>query len=140
MEILINNRVILIPDGELKFTAMRSRGPGGQNVNEVSSAAQLQWDFRNSTGLTDTEKRLIDRKLENHVNSNGLLYLRSDEFRDLPQNKSQCLVKLERFIKKALHRPKPRKKTKPTKSSQIKRVDSKKQRGLIKESRSKVKY
>ena len=140
MEVRVNNKVIEIANGEFKFTAMRSRGPGGQNVNKVSSAAQLQWDFQNSLGLTDVEKRLIERKLENHINSNGILFLRSDEFRDLPQNKSQCLVKLERLLTKALHRPKPRKKTKPTKSSQKKRVDSKKQRGLIKESRSKVKY
>lgn len=130
-----------LPDlKEIKFTATRSRGPGGQNVNKVSSAAQLTWVVEESESFTEEEKLRIQEKLESMINQKGELYLRSDEFRDLERNKERCLEKLELFLKKALHKPKARKKTKPTRSSQIKRVDSKKQRGEIKQTRQKIKY
>ncbi|MCO5112554.1 MAG: aminoacyl-tRNA hydrolase [Bdellovibrionaceae bacterium] len=124
---------------EIKFVATRSRGPGGQNVNKVSSAAQLTWHVESSESFTEEQKIRILEKLDSYINQKGELYLRSDEFRDLERNKSRCLEKLQFLIAKALHKPKARKKTKPTKSSQIKRVESKKQRGEIKKARQKVK-
>lgn len=125
---------------ELKFMASKSRGPGGQNVNKVSSAALLNWHYLDSPQFNDEEKNLITLKLSNHINKENVFYIRSDEFRDLERNKARCLEKLELLLAKALHKPKARRKTKPTKSSQVKRVDSKKQRGQVKQSRQKVKY
>lgn len=124
---------------EIHFSAVRSRGPGGQNVNKVSSAAQLTWHVSSSESFTEEQKHRLQVKLENYINQKGELYLRSDEFRDLERNKARCLEKLENLIAKALHKPKPRKKTKPTRSSQIKRVEGKKQRGEVKKTRQKVK-
>ena len=125
---------------EIQFSAVRSRGPGGQNVNKVSSAAQLKWDFMMSDALTEHQKNRINEKLYNYINKNQELYLRSDEFRDLEQNKARCLKKLDTLLKKAFHQPKPRKKTKPTLSSQKKRIDTKRQRGETKRNRQKVNY
>lgn len=124
---------------EIKFVATRSRGPGGQNVNKVSSAAQLTWHVGSSESFTEEQKIRILEKLDAYINQKGELYLRSDEFRDLERNKSRCLEKLQILLTKALHKPKARKKTKPTKSSQIKRVEGKKQRGEVKKTRQKVK-
>ncbi len=123
---------------EIEFKAIRSSGPGGQNVNKVSSCAQLYWEYQNSASITDDQKLLISLKLENFINKDGILYLRSDEFRDLERNKAKCLEKLNLLLKKAFFKPKPRKKTKPTFSSQLKRLDGKKNRSEIKKNRQKV--
>lgn len=125
---------------EIQFSAVRSRGPGGQNVNKVSSAAQLKWDFMLSEHLSENQKNLINQKLYNYINKKEELYLRSDEFRDLERNKARCLQKLGELLRTAFHKPKPRKKTKPTKASQRKRLDSKRQRGETKSNRKKVDY
>src|SRR3954465_3763571 len=97
---------------EVDFTAIRSRGPGGQNVNKVSSAAQLFWNVRFSNGVTEEEKLLIRFKLSNHINNEDQIHLRSDEFRDLEKNKSRCLEKLHNMLTGALHKPKKRTPTK----------------------------
>ena len=125
---------------EIQFSAVRSRGPGGQNVNKVSSAAQLKWDFMLSEALSDHQKNLINEKLYNYINKNEELYLRSDEFRDLERNKARCLQKLGELLKKAFHKPKPRKKTKPSRAAKKKRLESKRQRGETKKNRRKVEY
>lgn len=123
---------------EIHFSAVRSRGPGGQNVNKVSSAAQLNWEFMLSPSLSEEQKNRIHEKLYNYINRQGILYLRSDEFRDLERNKARCLEKLEKLLKRAFHIPKRRKKTRPTKASKQKRIDTKKQRGEVKQTRKKV--
>src|SRR5690349_11095560 len=98
---------------EVFFKAVRSRGPGGQNVNKVSSAALLYWDFAYSRLLTEFQKQKLTTKLQAMINSDNQIYLRSDEFRDLEQNKSRCLEKLVDAIELALHVPKKRRATKP---------------------------
>ncbi len=123
---------------EIEFTATRSSGPGGQNVNKVSSSAILNWSFEFSANLDEEQKFLIRTKLQNYINKEGVLYLRSDEFRDLDRNKSRCLEKLNLLIKKAFFKAKVRKKTRPTFSSQIKRLDGKKNRGEIKKNRKRI--
>lgn len=125
-------------ENELNFTAVRSRGPGGQNVNKVSSAAFLTWDYQNSLGLNDEEKYLIKIKLQNHLNKEGELYLRSDEFRDLAMNKSRGVEKLLLLLTQAFHKPKKRKPTRPTRASKAKKRDSKTRRSELKKGRQKV--
>ena len=125
---------------EVDFTAIRSRGPGGQNVNKVSSAAFLTWDFQNSQGLTENEKQIVGMKLNNFINSENQLYLKSDEFRDLPRNKARVLEKLENILVQAFHVPKKRKATKPTKASKVRNRESKSRRSDTKKMRAKVSY
>jgi ribosome-associated protein len=125
---------------EIVWTAVRSRGPGGQNVNKVSSAAQLNWDFQASQALTVEQKSLLHRKLVNRINQDGQVYLRSDEYRDLPRNQDRCLAKLKEMVAQAFHKPKPRRATKPTRASKIRKRESKTKRGETKKWRQKVKY
>ena len=122
---------------EVFYKATRSGGPGGQHVNKVSTAAILYWDFLNSNALDEEKKQILKEKISSYINKQNLIYIRSDEYRDLERNKEQCLIKLTELIKKALHKPKKRKKTKPSKSSQRKRVDQKVKHGTNKKLRRK---
>jgi ribosome-associated protein len=123
---------------EIKWSAVTSRGPGGQNVNKVASAAQLTWPFRQSVALNEEQKNLLAEKLHTRINSLEEVYLRSDEYRDFPRNKERCWEKLQQMVGGALHKPKPRKATKPTRSARLKRKDSKRKRGETKRNRGKV--
>ena len=125
---------------EIKIVAIRSRGPGGQNVNKVSSAAQLFWNFRDSIGLNDSEKWLVQQKLYNCINNEDQVYLRADEYRDLERNKARAVDKLEAMLTQALHKPKPRKATRPTRASKERKLEGKSRRGDIKKGRKKVSW
>jgi ribosome-associated protein len=124
---------------DIYFKAMRSRGPGGQNVNKVNSAALMIWKFESSS-YSEEKKQLIRTKLTDQINKEGDFYIRSDEFRDLERNKERCLEKLRLLLKNAFHIPKTRRKTKPTFSSVNKRINTKKNRGDIKKGRQKVSH
>lgn len=117
---------------ELQFVAVRSRGPGGQNVNKVSSAACLYWNYRTSEAVTDWEKRRIGERMAGWINRDHQVFLRSDEFRDLEQNKSRCIEKLHELLRRAFHQPKARKATKPTRASKERKLEAKARRGKIK--------
>lgn len=123
---------------EVRFEAVLSRGPGGQNVNRTASAAQMYWAFEDSYLLTEEEKARLRARLGNMINADGEIYLRSDENRDLERNKSRCIEKLLAHVVTALHIPKKRKKTKPTFSSQKKRREKKARRGEVKKLRRRV--
>jgi ribosome-associated protein len=125
---------------EVVFKAVRSRGPGGQNVNRVASAAQATWYVEFSELLSDAEKARLREKAANWINSEGALHTRSDEFRDLERNKKRCIEKLLSIIKAALHVPKKRKATKPTRASKVKRRESKTRRAEVKKLRGRVDY
>lgn len=126
-----------IIETEPRFEAIRSRGPGGQNVNKVSSAAMLIWPFFESRGLTAEEKEVINSKLCNIINSENEIILRSDEYRDQIRNKERCLEKLRVILEAALFRPKPRKPTKPTRASKERKLKQKSHRGDVKKLRRK---
>lgn len=123
---------------EIDWSAARSRGPGGQNVNKVASAALLTWDFSASSALSEEEKFLVREKLARRISQDQFLYLRSDESRDFPRNKQRCLEKLRELLNQALHRPKPRRATKPTRASKVRRKEGKRRRGEIKKMRGRV--
>ena len=125
---------------EIWFEFTRSRGPGGQHVNKTNSAALLHWHVLSSAAFTDEQKSVITSKLENHINSEGYLNLRSDQFRDQDQNKKACLAKLDALLKAALFKPKKRFKTKPTRSSVRKRIETKKIKGETKKLRGRIDY
>lgn len=122
---------------ELVFTAVRSRGPGGQNVNKVSSAALALWDFESSTLINFHEKYLVRTRLASFVNKEGQLYVRSDEYRDLPQNKARCAEKILEYLARAFHKDKPRKPSKPTRASRVRTKEAKSRRSDVKKGRQK---
>ena len=120
---------------EFDFISQRSRGPGGQNVNKTNSSVQLRWDFRSSLILSEEQKDLIQKKLAAIINSEGILFIRSDVHRDLEQNRKEVLQRLQERLTKAFHKPKARRATKPTYSSQKKRVESKRHKSEVKKAR-----
>lgn len=123
---------------ELEFSASRSSGPGGQNVNKVSTKISLRFDVLNSAILTEEQKHVLLHKWATHLTKEGILLLHAQEKRSQLQNKEAVLIKLDRLLTKAFAVKKTRKATKPSKASKLKRVDAKKLRGEKKQWRQKL--
>ncbi|MBV2168655.1 MAG: aminoacyl-tRNA hydrolase [Bdellovibrio sp.] len=129
---------IQIPFAEMDFTYARSRGPGGQNVNRTNSAAILRWNLWASHVLSPELKEKLAQKLHGKLTEEGDLIIRSDVHRDQDQNRSECIRRLHETLRKALFVPKKRIATKPTRSSQRKRLEAKKIHAEIKSLRKKI--
>lgn len=129
---------VQIPFSEMDFTYARSRGPGGQNVNRTNSAAILRWNLWHSQVLSQELKERLAIKLHGKLTAEGDLIVRSETHRDQDQNRTECIKKLHELLSKALFVPKKRVATKPTRSSQRKRVDSKRRHSEVKSMRQKV--
>lgn len=111
---------------ELDFTASKSGGPGGQNVNKVNSKVTLRFDVQKSESLSEAEKEKISEKLANRISTDGVLILTAQSKRTQLQNKEAAIEKFNHLMGKAFARKKVRRATKPTKSSKEKRLKSKK--------------
>ncbi len=111
---------------EITYSAVRSSGAGGQHVNKTASKVMLQFDVENSEGLTSEEKERIFRKLESRLTKNKELILDCEETRSQHKNKELVNTKFQDIITAALKKRKPRKKTRRTKASNIKRLKKKK--------------
>ena len=122
---------------ELSFKAVRSSGAGGQNVNKVSSKVVLTFDLKNSQGLTNEEKLLLETKLSSRLTTDGVLILNCDEDRSQFRNKEIVTKRFLELIKNALHIPKERKTTKIPKSVIRKRIKNKKNMSEVKKNRRK---
>ena len=125
---------------ELQYQFARSGGAGGQNVNKVATKAELRFDVRNSTVLTDDERTILEEKLANKLTTEGELVLTHQTERTQLANKEKVTKKFYRLIEKAFEIPKPRKATKPSKASVEERITQKKQKGDTKANRKKVDY
>jgi len=123
---------------EFVISATRSSGPGGQNVNKVSTKAELRFNVRNSQILSEEEKSLIIEKIENKLTEEGWLIVSSQVSRSFDTNKNECISKFYKIIQNALFRPKKRKKTLPSKQWHQERLDEKKHISDIKENRKKI--
>jgi ribosome-associated protein len=113
-------------NSELDFTASRSEGPGGQNVNKVNSKITLRWDIINSLLISDEEKRVIKEELASFITKDGVLILSAQDKRSQLQNKEAVLQKLDWLLVKAFEIKKQRKPTKPSKAAKAERVRKKK--------------
>jgi ribosome-associated protein len=122
---------------ELQFKAVRSSGAGGQNVNKVSSKVVLSFDLKNSQGLSEEEKALLENKLSSRLTSEQILILNCDEDRSQLKNKSIVIKRFMDIITAGLVIPKIRKATKVPKSVIKKRIKDKKNLSEIKQSRRK---
>ncbi|WP_029911929.1 alternative ribosome rescue aminoacyl-tRNA hydrolase ArfB [Pelobacter seleniigenes] len=128
---------VSIPYQEIELAAIRSQGAGGQHVNKVASGIHLRFDIRNSSLPDEVKSRLL--AIQDHrLTKNGLIVIKSQQARSQEQNRINALTSLQNLIRTALVRQKPRRKTRPTKSSQEKRVTVKKLRGKAKQMRQKV--
>lgn len=130
---------IFISDDEFEMIAIRAQGAGGQNVNKVSSAIHLRFDIAKSSLPNFYKNNLLNSK-DSRITNDGVLIIKAQNFRTQEQNREDAVQRLIEIIKKAGDKPKPRRATKPTKASQIRRVDSKKKQGKIKTMRKKVNF
>lgn len=112
--------------GELRFTASRSDGPGGQNVNKVNSKITLKFDVVHSTLLSAEEKETIVKRLGSQLTKDGVLVLTAQESRSQLANKETVMLKLENLLQRAFEKRKVRKRTKPSKGSVQERIQMKK--------------
>jgi ribosome-associated protein len=126
---------LTIPDDELDFTFARSGGPGGQNVNKVSSKVHLRWNPAASSSLPEDVKQRLLAQQRHRLTKEGDLLITSQLTRDQGKNVEDCLAKLRELIAVALHPPKKRHKTKPTRGSKERRLQAKKLHARRKEGR-----
>ena len=124
-----------IPTDEVELTAVRSQGPGGQNVNKVSSAIQLRFDVGASSLPPELKERVLALR-DHRLTKGGVVVIKSQEHRSQDMNRMAALLRLHDLLELAALVQKPRKATRPTRSSQLKRVEGKVKRGQIKAMRS----
>src|SRR5258708_6620961 len=132
--LVINDKVTL-PGHDLEWTAVRSSGPGGQNVNKVSSKIELSFDFEGSVALTDQAKARLRVIAKNTLDAEGRVFVTSQKTRDQSKNLDDAREKLKELVAKALVVPKTRRPTKPTKGSKVRRLTAKKKVGAKKAAR-----
>ncbi len=134
---LVISNVVTIPATELDFSAIRAQGAGGQNVNKVSSAIHLRFDIPNSS-LPDFYKERLLALSDSRITKEGVIVIKSQEHRTQEMNREAALARLSTLIKSAIVVQKKRRKTKPSRNSQRKRMDSKTKHGNMKKLRGKV--
>lgn len=125
---------------ELQFQTSRSSGPGGQNVNKVESRVELRFRIADSQLLTDEQKQTLLQKLASKLTTEGELLVVAQEDRSQLRNKETALRKFHELLSKALHRPKARRATKPSKGAVRQRLESKKKHGDKKANRGRVDF
>jgi len=111
---------------ELNFKAVRSSGAGGQHVNKTSSKVELYFNLEASDGLSEEEKTRLLKKLISRLTKENLLILHSEETRSQHKNKELVIAKFFELIRENIKKPKPRKKTKPSKAAKLRRLKAKK--------------
>lgn len=122
----------LPPLEEIRFEFFRSSGPGGQNINKVSTAVRLRFDVRSSPSFAEDIKARLEKLAGSRVTADGILLLESRHFRTQERNRLEVLQQLAGLIEKASRRPKKRHPTRPTAASRARRLEVKKHRGVIK--------
>jgi ribosome-associated protein len=127
---------LIIPDDEIVMTAVRSQGPGGQNVNKVATAIHLKFDIVGSSLPAVIKQRLLALN-DQRVTKDGVFIIKSQQSRSQLDNKEQAISRLQSFIEQALEIRKVRKKTKPTRASKLRRLNAKSKRSELKKSRQK---
>lgn len=133
--IKITNR-LTIPEAELRFTASRSSGPGGQNVNKVSSRVTLWFDVLHSPSLSAEERDLVLTRLHSRINKDGLLRVTSQESRSQAANREAAIRRFADILRSALQTAPVRRTSSISQSANLCRLSEKRQRSLLKKERS----
>src|SRR5262245_53919786 len=127
---------LVIPENELSFSASRSGGPGGQNVNKVSSKVTLAFNVRASSALSEEQKRKITGKLATRINKDGVLQVVSQKTRSQDLNRGDVIERFAQLLRRALTPQAPRIKTRVPAAAKHQRVEKKRKHGLTKKDRS----
>jgi ribosome-associated protein len=129
---------VRIPEADLRWSAVRSSGPGGQHVNRTASKVQLWFDLEGTRALGVAAKERLRTIAVGRLDAEGYLLVSSQETRDQRRNLEDARRKLAQLIRAALVAPKPRRKTKPSRASVARRLDAKRKRADTKRGRSRV--
>lgn len=119
-------RTFAISDHEIEEQFIQASGPGGQNVNKVASAVQLRFDIDASASLPEAAKQRLKKMAHNQITNEGILIVEAKNHRTQERNRKAAREKFAQLIRKSLKQPRKRKKTKPTRASQERRLESKK--------------
>lgn len=126
-----------VPEREVEFSALRAQGPGGQNVNKVSSAVQLRFDVRASSLPEPVQQRLLALR-DHRITQDGVVVIKAQQYRSQEQNRADALARLQALVDSVALPPRVRRATRPTLGSQRRRLQGKAQRGETKALRGRV--